>query len=331
MSDPAVAGFDPIFFLHHCNVDRLLSLWSAIHPNVWVSKGESEDGTFTLPPDAPVDQNSALTPFWNTQNTFWASAGVNDTGKLGYIYPEFQDLDMGNPNAVQRAIAEKVNQLYGNQVFTTLNAQFSDSNMVADETQKAAVVDETNINRQFTGGQENTGQTAFSAAQTPTAAHENGSFLEWTARIEAKKYELGTSYSVLLFLGEVPQDSRQWRTSPHFVGAHHAFVNSAAGHCANCRNQTDILIEGFVHLNNAIVKHSSINSFEADVIVPYLTRNLHWRVIKMDGTAAELQSLEVTVIATPVSFPPGAMFPVAGEPHRYNRITYGQPGGSRHV
>lgn len=59
MSDPAVAGwfflnllsdnascsnhwrykgFDPIFWLHHCQVDRLMSLWSAMHPGVWVSE-----------------------------------------------------------------------------------------------------------------------------------------------------------------------------------------------------------------------------------------------------------------------------------------------------
>jgi hypothetical protein len=48
-------AFDPIFFLHHCNVDRLLSLWAALNPSVWVSPGDAEDGTFILPPEAPVD------------------------------------------------------------------------------------------------------------------------------------------------------------------------------------------------------------------------------------------------------------------------------------
>ena len=51
-------GFDPIFYLHHCNVDRMISLWSAIHPGVWVSPNESEDGTFTIPPGTPVDTNT---------------------------------------------------------------------------------------------------------------------------------------------------------------------------------------------------------------------------------------------------------------------------------
>ena len=51
---------DPIFFLHHTNVDRLLALWSALNPDVWVSQGDSEDGTFILPPQAPVDQATRM-------------------------------------------------------------------------------------------------------------------------------------------------------------------------------------------------------------------------------------------------------------------------------
>ena len=53
-----VIGFDPIFFLHHCNVDRLLSLWSALHPGVWVTPGPFADGSFTIPAGTAVDTNT---------------------------------------------------------------------------------------------------------------------------------------------------------------------------------------------------------------------------------------------------------------------------------
>jgi tyrosinase len=59
MSDPSVAGFDPIFFLHHAQVDRLLSLWSALNPGKWVTNGPSGDGTFTIPEDVEVGQNTS--------------------------------------------------------------------------------------------------------------------------------------------------------------------------------------------------------------------------------------------------------------------------------
>ena len=54
-----VIGFDPIFFLHHCNVDRLLSLWSALHPDVWVTPGPSQRGTLTIPAATTVDTNTS--------------------------------------------------------------------------------------------------------------------------------------------------------------------------------------------------------------------------------------------------------------------------------
>jgi tyrosinase len=44
MGDPTVAAFDPIFWLHHCNVDRLLALWQAAYPNVYVSPGPDMSG-----------------------------------------------------------------------------------------------------------------------------------------------------------------------------------------------------------------------------------------------------------------------------------------------
>jgi len=49
MGDPAVAAFDPIFWLHHCNVDRLLALWQTAYPDVYVSAGPDMFGTFPNP------------------------------------------------------------------------------------------------------------------------------------------------------------------------------------------------------------------------------------------------------------------------------------------
>ena len=29
MSDPGIAALDPIFYLHHCNIDRMWAAWNA--------------------------------------------------------------------------------------------------------------------------------------------------------------------------------------------------------------------------------------------------------------------------------------------------------------
>ena len=101
---------------------------------------------------------------------------------------------------------------------------------------------------------------------------------DWAVRIHAKKYELGHGYVVLIFLGDVPEDPSQWRCAPSFVGAHVSFVNTDAEQCDNCREQAELEVEGFVHLNAAIAKRSGLSSYEPSGVAPYLKDNLHWRV-----------------------------------------------------
>jgi len=103
------------------------------------------------------------------------------------------------------------------------------------------------------------------------AIREKPVIYDWGARIDAKKFELGHGYAVLIFLGEDPGDEEHWRTCP-------SFMNSATDERANCRKQEELVVEGFVHLNEAITKHSGLSSYEPSVVTPYLKNNLHWRV-----------------------------------------------------
>ncbi|GAW02360.1 tyrosinase [Lentinula edodes] len=245
MSDPSVAGFDPIFFMHHAQVDRLLSLWSALNPRVWITDGPSGDGTWTIPPDTVVGKDTDLTPFWNTQSSYWISANVTDT--------RFHDW-----------------QCHKRCLFAPVKIASTVRN------------------------------------------NEQKEFWEWTARVQVKKYEIGGSFKVLFFLGSVPSDPKEWATDPHFVGAFHGFVNSSAERCANCRRQQDVVLEGFVHLNEGIANISNLNSFDPIVVEPYLKENFHWRVQKVSGEVVNLDaatSLEVVVVATRLELPPGEIFP----------------------
>jgi hypothetical protein len=49
--DPIVlSAFDPIFWMHHCNCDRLFAIWQALNYDVYVSEGMCREATMNFLP-----------------------------------------------------------------------------------------------------------------------------------------------------------------------------------------------------------------------------------------------------------------------------------------
>lgn len=72
MGSVASAGFDPIFFLHHCNVDRIWWNWQQTNPGVAMPANEATHD---------------LDPFNRPYSTSWMQgADVESTDDLGYRY-----------------------------------------------------------------------------------------------------------------------------------------------------------------------------------------------------------------------------------------------------
>ncbi|PQE32183.1 di-copper centre-containing protein [Rutstroemia sp. NJR-2017a WRK4] len=89
MTSVPVAAFDPIFWGHHANIDRMLALWQAIYPDTYVDPTAQRGGTFTIASGSTQTKSSPLTPFHkDTKGTFFTSSDVRDTNTLGYSYPE---------------------------------------------------------------------------------------------------------------------------------------------------------------------------------------------------------------------------------------------------
>ena len=85
---------------------------------------------------------------------------------------------------------------------------------------------------------------------------------EWTVHIRFKKFELGQSYSIEVYLGET------------YVGAVSAFTSSAAQKCTRCREHWDVELEGFVHLDNAILALSNGRELTLAIVRPILAEHL---------------------------------------------------------
>jgi tyrosinase len=109
-----VSAFDPVFWLHHTNVDRLWAIWGSLNPNSYVQPGPTGRDSFTAKFGTIEDVNTQLKPFWDGSGTkFWNSTGVKETTTFNYAYPETQRWKFSNVADYQRSVKSTIAQLYG--------------------------------------------------------------------------------------------------------------------------------------------------------------------------------------------------------------------------
>ncbi|BCS28232.1 uncharacterized protein APUU_61280S [Aspergillus puulaauensis] len=99
MSQIPVATFDPIFWLHHCNIDRLFAIWQELNPDNFFTdgyRGDFDQKVIGLP--TTVTPTTPLRPFHkDEEGNYWTSQEVRDFRALGYNYP---DLHPVKPDSV---------------------------------------------------------------------------------------------------------------------------------------------------------------------------------------------------------------------------------------
>ncbi|EPS35849.1 hypothetical protein H072_10709 [Dactylellina haptotyla CBS 200.50] len=112
------AAHDPLFFLHHTNIDRLFAIWQVVHSNSSKSYLTSTDrytnnyGTYALRGGIVENSQTGLAPFRKTSSAYYTSDDVKSTKSFGYVYPETVDWDKPADNFVAWVIAQ-VNNKYG--------------------------------------------------------------------------------------------------------------------------------------------------------------------------------------------------------------------------
>lgn len=159
------SAFDPIFYLHHANVDRLTAMYQASHPGVTLTP-QTRSPTFALGGAGPDDANTPLHPFRHPGRNLWTSNDVGNAESIftyGYSYPEVpQGLSTQD---LQSFTTQKVNELYA-------------------PPQPASLAQ----SRFFTGNQSG-------VPDVPTAR------LEWTANVQVLSTELTGSHRIRFFIG----------------------------------------------------------------------------------------------------------------------------------
>ncbi|ERF74869.1 hypothetical protein EPUS_03253 [Endocarpon pusillum Z07020] len=300
------SAFDPVFFLHHTNVDRMFAIFQAINPGSYVGSQTNRAGTFTTAPGTTENVNTPLTPFHSDAGTaLYTSANVRSTRSFGYTYPEVRDwgLTAAEVSANTRAA---VKQLYDP------NNQFTPRGVSVDKRQ----------------GNSDPGKSI-----TIPPSLKNGTaraYREWYTNIRVNKFALQESFYIHIFIGDVPADPAAWlESTASFVGTFVVFMDNAMD------NGQELNIVGQIPLTRKLVElynAGTIADLEPRTLRPYLRKNLQWRAQRYDLSeirVQELRSLRVSVLNSRVEPPRNkdTDFPTYGELVPEPEITDGKTGG----
>jgi len=113
MSDPGVAGLDPIFYLHHANIDRMWAAW-----NVTGQNGNPTDANWLAGPSANGNSQFAMPLDSNGTPWYYSPKDVQSTTSLkyyngavySYMYddPSLTSYDITPPVGIRENLAQRL-------------------------------------------------------------------------------------------------------------------------------------------------------------------------------------------------------------------------------
>jgi tyrosinase len=186
----------------------------------------------------------ALKPFYADNNgNFHTSVSARNLSVFGYTY---QELQSGNPGDVRAAI----NTLYGDTGSTSTKRSVSGLGALK----------------------------GFNVTNPPSPSEDDTTQLprEYLVNVSADKLGQNGSYFIRIFLGEFTPNSQDWSRDPNLVGTHSIFSKTMAADTPRAQ----MPITGVVPLTKSLERAyqlGKIDGLTENIVVPYLTPNLHWR------------------------------------------------------
>jgi tyrosinase len=273
MSDVPVAAFDPIFWLHHCQIDRLLAIWQSLYWDLWWD--QREPGGDHVRDDDPDD---FLQPFHTKDNgdltkDVWTATKCKDWTKLNYHY---DDLMLLTKNALlpDGTLDE---EKYKMDLHLYINNVYPSTKALVQAIRNSDVPTPEGL-----------------APDTSNADERNEEWKDYIINVVYDRYALdGRAYTIEFYLGGPPGKPETHFARENYVGQVYTFGGGARNleaSCSNCKTQAEkgILSCGQVPLTIQLLHHSlddvhehSIKDFNG--VEEYLTKNLSWRFVQLGG------------------------------------------------
>ncbi|ETS87554.1 hypothetical protein PFICI_01382 [Pestalotiopsis fici W106-1] len=271
----AYSSFDPCFFLHHANIDRLFAMWQVVYNESWLEPTQAILPTRTIRTGDNQTSLSDLTPFYRNETQFWNSDDVRDHKVFGYSYA---DVVSGNRSDVIAAI----NRLYTDFTPATLSPT------------------KHNVH----GAQANFGRR-FQERSSEDLVTTDGVYREWIANIHVNKFALGASFTVHLFLGHAPKYFGKFEMSNGtigtlgiFAGGHHTHAGLGPLQVGGTIPLTSVLAE--------LVISGNLPSMHPVDVGPFLKQSLGFLVLHQNGSYMDpnaINGLHISIVSSQVTAP----------------------------
>ncbi|KAI1800384.1 Di-copper centre-containing protein [Daldinia bambusicola] len=333
MSKVPVAAFDPIFWIHHCNVDRMVAIWQILHDDTWFDGKDPRDedeGNYYIKPGHPDKPDDPLRPFHKEGGGYWTSSDVREVTALGYTYPGLEKWHYTTKGKYDKqkhlnALCQKLNWAYNSDWSAVQKSRLTADPDGLDGPKLARL---------------------SSLGEAPIDMRVD----DYVVNVIYEKFELdGHPFIIHIFVGKVP-DEVPYKTGHTQVGqvvnfsAQPGSLSDSGAGCGNCRRQQADHVEstGRVALTNALITRwknkiqhensdggpSVLGSMNREDVVPFLKSNLHWRVTSR-GMVVDSASLKVSLaVGRAEHYADRTKMSIYHSYKPAYEVTHGRPGGA---
>ena len=307
---PELSAFDPVFWLHHANVDRLFAMWQVLNPESYILPTPNAYGSFYEIPGSIDSGNTSIAPFHSDNGTvMFTNDDVRTLALFNYAYPDIPDWTL---NATQLATY----------IRTQINLKYNPPVQRQKRSKKFKVA--TTIEAAFN----NVGY------QDIRRLGVNNAEVQWTIKVVLDRYAYNTAFSLHFFMGPPSVDVSSWSTAPNLVGTRSQFIVSDVKAMFPAGAPRG-LSQGEIPLTHTLlagVERGFLPDLSPARVVPVLQGALTWRA-RTPGNReiemAHLSGLSISVGSkTTVPTTSEDRFPVYGPIIWHYEATAGKVGGA---